>query len=253
MLCPISAKPVEEAAKVQRNVMCRFYDECLDIAIEADWENFSCLKCSEYMQTKRMPDQWLEENTFVCSLGRLTIEQCESNRRRKRLSDRLSLQDRSAEATQARVAGIVMPTACESCADFERLHAEFHNRTSLQKRGRESMKEGVTPTETRKCKECQEDFIPYKRGAVTIKSICEQCFNKKTVPPNNKLAPAPAPKAPTNGQGDPDTVPITFSGKDRELLDRIIVIAGKDRRTVEAQVLYWLENRVPELREGGLE
>jgi hypothetical protein len=35
-----------------RNVHCRFYGGCIDVAVREDWESFTCAKCPMFQQDK---------------------------------------------------------------------------------------------------------------------------------------------------------------------------------------------------------
>ncbi|CAM4526600.1 hypothetical protein HRD49_38445 [Corallococcus exiguus] len=35
-----------------RNVHCRFYGGCIDVAVRQDWESFTCAKCPMFQQDK---------------------------------------------------------------------------------------------------------------------------------------------------------------------------------------------------------
>ncbi|MGE6756876.1 hypothetical protein D7X55_31355 [Corallococcus sp. AB049A] len=35
-----------------RNVHCRFYGGCIDVAVRQDWESFTCAKCPLFQQDK---------------------------------------------------------------------------------------------------------------------------------------------------------------------------------------------------------
>jgi len=45
---PIPVAPVETTEQVKRLVFCRYYDDCLDVAIDKDWLNFSCEECQGF-------------------------------------------------------------------------------------------------------------------------------------------------------------------------------------------------------------
>jgi hypothetical protein len=94
------------------------------------------------------------------------------------------------------------------------------------------------------CSECGNGFEPYKRGAIIVKSMCPDCMTKKLA--RKAHSPASGDNKPDSLTDDP-FVTIVFSGQDRLLFTRISDLSKKDRRSMESQVLFWLEHYVPEL------
>ncbi len=45
---PHPARPVTDPDEVRRMVFCRYYDDCLDVAIRKNWRGFHCMKCRAY-------------------------------------------------------------------------------------------------------------------------------------------------------------------------------------------------------------
>ena len=264
MLNPIAAPPIESLKDVQRNVLCQHYKECLEIAIERNWDNFTCICCNLFHPSGRSFDRWLEQNTIACKLGKLTPEQCEVNRGRKRLAEPFDLHDQSPEARDG-LAGVFMPTACESCSDWGRLHAEFR-----EKRGKKVSKDkqpAVKSTgELCVCKKCNGEFKSYEYGCAVVKSVCRPCLTarsskkqKESTPDgqgtskprpsrNNMNAARPSPNG-ASCTDAPETITLVFADSDEALRQRIEEISRKERRSVDAQILYWLETCVPELKE----
>ena len=62
--------------------------------------------------TQRDIEEWIEENTFECPLGRVSINQCKINRSRK-------------PARQCRYGEIPMPPICEGC-NYDTYHMRFY-------------------------------------------------------------------------------------------------------------------------------
>ncbi len=257
MLNPIAVRPVETGDEIQRSVFCPHYEKCLDYAISQDWENFTCAACGLFEPRKSITG-WLEQNTFLCKLGRLTPEQCKINRSRKRLTEPLSFNDRSPEA-RARLAGIVMPTACESCTDWKDLIAQHRRkRKSIEKKSSKP-EEGRVPIaaestkQTCVCKECKGTFEPYKHGATVVKTICATCLTAKIFRKKKDSGSQAAEPAQTvaNSRYCNGSITLVFADADGELLRRINDISRRERRSVDSQILYWLENYIPELKAKG--
>jgi len=47
-LSPIPCKAARFFQQVRRHVFCRYYDSCLDYAVEKNWSGFSCEECKSY-------------------------------------------------------------------------------------------------------------------------------------------------------------------------------------------------------------
>jgi hypothetical protein len=47
---PVRYMAVESCDEVRRNVFCRNYGDCLDLAIRRRWPGFSCQSCQSYEQ-----------------------------------------------------------------------------------------------------------------------------------------------------------------------------------------------------------
>jgi hypothetical protein len=65
------------------------------------------------------------------------------------------------------------------------------------------------------CRNCGNEFEPYKRGAVTVKKICKTCLAGKM----------------------PTVVHVNFSGHE-ELYRQVVDAAGREFRNVNQQILY---------------
>lgn len=62
---PVQARPVDELQRVNRNVLCEFYDRCLDLTLLRGWEGFSCGKCTCFSLIQKSPLEW-EEDMLRC-------------------------------------------------------------------------------------------------------------------------------------------------------------------------------------------
>ncbi len=51
-MMPIRYMAVESCDQVKRNVFCKNYNECLNLAISKKWPGFSCQQCESYEQEK---------------------------------------------------------------------------------------------------------------------------------------------------------------------------------------------------------
>ncbi len=60
-MMPIRHIAVESCDQVKRNVFCRNYNECLNLAINKKWPGFSCQKCECYEQEKLEGDLLSED------------------------------------------------------------------------------------------------------------------------------------------------------------------------------------------------
>jgi len=58
---PVRYMAVENCYEVRRNVFCRYYGECLDLAISKRWPGFSCLNCESYEQETLNIEELKEE------------------------------------------------------------------------------------------------------------------------------------------------------------------------------------------------
>lgn len=250
---PIAAPAVDSLHKIRRDVFCPRYDRCLDFAIGREWENFSCTSCGLFKDQKAAAEQWLVENTIACALGRVSPRQCEVNRGRRRIGEPLDLRARDAEGNRVRPAGGVRPLACEACTDYERLIDEFDKRRHEEVSNMETVESALpAPSSTPGlciCKKCRGEFEPYRRGAVTVKTICAACQGSNSSRKGRSESLGSANKIDAEAQdGKGCTVTLSFIGADAGLLARIADIAREKRRPVDAQILRWLEKEVPELR-----
>lgn len=50
---------------VERNVFCKFYDECLDDAIRHNWHGFSCRYCLAHEQIE-INEAWVQTDSDKC-------------------------------------------------------------------------------------------------------------------------------------------------------------------------------------------
>ncbi len=58
---PISARAVEEPGRVNRNVLCEHYEDCLDVTLSRDWPGFSCESCGSFSPAQKSPLAWYED------------------------------------------------------------------------------------------------------------------------------------------------------------------------------------------------
>ncbi|MGO9375454.1 MAG: hypothetical protein ACLQBD_25655 [Syntrophobacteraceae bacterium] len=58
---PIAARAVEEPEKVNRNVFCKLYEDCLDVALSRGWKSFSCGSCADFSPLQKAPLSWQED------------------------------------------------------------------------------------------------------------------------------------------------------------------------------------------------
>ncbi len=75
---PTPYMTVESISQVKRQVFCRHYDSCLDIAIEKRWRGFSCEKCQgfehETFDEKKIYEEHSRCMNFVFACGALDPE-----------------------------------------------------------------------------------------------------------------------------------------------------------------------------------
>ena len=59
---PIQVRQTPQMNQMQRNVMCRHYNKCLDRAVEMDWKGFACSDCRDYeLEAGEDPAYWQEQ------------------------------------------------------------------------------------------------------------------------------------------------------------------------------------------------
>lgn len=63
---PVQARPVDELQRVTRNVLCKHYDGCLDVALSQGWKSFSCESCTDFNLLQKSPLAW-REDAMCCS------------------------------------------------------------------------------------------------------------------------------------------------------------------------------------------
>jgi hypothetical protein len=90
------------------------------------------------------------------------------------------------------------------------------------------------------CKECGSEFESYRHGAISDMKICKQCLDRKM-----RAGEASRLRRIVESKDRPLVV-IDFSG-DEVMLDGIRRTAARERRTVEAQILYWLSSHTTEV------
>lgn len=100
---------------------------------------------------------------------------------------------------------------------------------------------------------CGKEFEPYKRGVVIVKTVCQECLREKNKANADNARKASSPKKPSKEDGVTATptshksVTLAFDGKDLPMFERIKTASARERRTMESQILYWLETFVPDL------
>jgi hypothetical protein len=62
---PVRYSAVESCDKVRRNVFCRSYSDCLNLAIRKKWPGFSCERCTSYEQESLEGDR-LDDDYARC-------------------------------------------------------------------------------------------------------------------------------------------------------------------------------------------
>ncbi|MFZ0929674.1 MAG: hypothetical protein WAN11_13800 [Syntrophobacteraceae bacterium] len=162
------------------------------------------------------------------------------------------------------------PSPCARCKDFEKLCKELCNENMVRKEGSPM---DVVSSEMPPCDQpetcicqCGKRFEPYKRGVTIIKNVCVDCLNKKNARPKkpkdersasgsnrvagvagideNRQLEAASGHASNSSVAE---IRVIFAGNDEKMLHRIQDLSERQRRTAPAQILYWLENLVPEL------
>ena len=59
---PIQVRQTPQTNQMQRNVMCRHYNKCLDRAVDMDWKGFACSDCRDYeLEAGEDPAHWQEQ------------------------------------------------------------------------------------------------------------------------------------------------------------------------------------------------
>lgn len=104
------------------------------------------------------------------------------------------------------------------------------------------------------CRECGQPIVPFKLGRNTVTSgRCRDCMNvfrgrkisatmlSRSAQDGEQRKPrtVSAPLSPKPPR--PSSVTIPFEGADKTLLRHLQLIAGKERRSIEQQILYLLD------------
>lgn len=101
---------------------------------------------------------------------------------------------------------------------------------------------------------CGKQFEPYQHGVTFVKKLCRECLvnkiNRKTRIQQQKQKAEAAPSKPAPIPPGSNTIQLVFAHSDEGLLKRVRELSSLERRTVESQILYWLERNVPELQTG---
>ena len=94
-----------------------------------------------------------------------------------------------------------------------------------------AMKKRDDPPDMKICKDCGQAFEPYKNGCVSM-PICRACLGAKISGGKEDAA--------TRGTRRPYVMEMDFTG-DKDLFDGIVATAKSQRRTVQQQVLFYLD------------
>jgi len=114
-------------------------------------------------------EEWLKQNTFRCPIGRVSLKQCESLRKRPVFGEKISL-------STPNDYNLYMPRVCEKCTEWKKFADSYRNESIKKK---ENRKEKNQMKETVICKECGGKFEPYKNGKNIITSYCPECLRIK--------------------------------------------------------------------------
>ena len=109
-------------------------------------------------------EKWLEENTFQCPMGRVSLQQCEALRKRRKFGEGGFIS--SAE----KIKDIYMPKACENCTLWKTLSKNKHIKRVVKV---------INEKETATCQDCGKEFEPYKNGPSLVKNYCKECFTAR--------------------------------------------------------------------------
>lgn len=200
-------------------------------------------------------EQWLKQNTFQCALGRVSPEQCEALRERPRFSETLGM----------RRMVPVMPRECENCTEWQEKIASFksqkkkalgickvdgcnepakvkgmckrHYAQYYYHKNKEIGRKIREMNEKRKlsvCQDCGKEFVPYVRGAITIKALCPRCMNEHM---------AKGQQQAVNKAAQVTKITLAFDKalcEELRLRERLTKAAAKYFRTPELQALAYI-------------
>jgi hypothetical protein len=65
---PVNVPRASSANAVYRRVLCSHYDQCLNHAVENDWESFSCRQCDAYSSPDWSESRWMEDRERCLAL-----------------------------------------------------------------------------------------------------------------------------------------------------------------------------------------
>lgn len=58
---PVNAPRASHAVAVHRKVFCSHYDQCLNLAVEKNWDGFACTQCGAYRPPYWSKSEWIED------------------------------------------------------------------------------------------------------------------------------------------------------------------------------------------------
>jgi len=53
--------PALESLTPDRQVMCRYYDSCLNLAVKRRWFGFACRECCDFQKIGWRADEWTQD------------------------------------------------------------------------------------------------------------------------------------------------------------------------------------------------
>jgi hypothetical protein len=85
------------------------------------------------------------------------------------------------------------------------------------------------------CLQCGAEFSGYKHGSVNVTKTCQTCIRSRMS---------------SRKSNEPNKITLVFDEQDEELLSGIGRLAKRQRRTVDAQILTVIEERLQQESEG---
>jgi len=162
-------------------------------------------------------EKWIKENTFQCPMGRVSLQQCEALRKRRKFGEG------GFTSSAEKVKDIYMPKVCENCTLWETLSKN------------KNIKEVVKVTDKKElvtCQDCGKEFEPYKNGNGTVRRFCPDCLSlhRKKGALKNKIKKA---------EDDGFLFSISFKYYPR-LPEQLKKAANKNIRSVDHQALAYI-------------
>jgi hypothetical protein len=62
--------PAFESMTPDREVMCLYYDSCLDLAVHSRWLGFACRGCPDFRKIRWRADEWTQDALACAKLIR---------------------------------------------------------------------------------------------------------------------------------------------------------------------------------------